>query len=94
MGRKLKGPDGNADKFIPVTFNEKRRLVLKSILVVLVLDYFFYRSLLAVIPLSALGCFYFQRERKILLHKKKKGPGSNLRADASCFHRSESRLFS
>ena len=57
MGRKLKGPDGNADKFIPVTFNEKRRLVLKSILVVLVLDYFFYRSLLAVIPLSALGCF-------------------------------------
>lgn len=71
MEKKLKGPDGDADKFIPVTFKEKRRLVLKSILVVLVLDYFFYRSLLAVIPLSALGCFYFQRERKILLHKKK-----------------------
>ncbi len=71
MGIKLKGQDCDTNDFLPVTIKEKRRLAVKSVLVVLVLDYFFYQSFLAVIPLSVIGCFYYRMEKGALLERKK-----------------------
>ena len=53
--------------------NKKENVFLigKSILIILLLNYFFYRTLWAMIPLSAIGVFYYQMERKALIKKKK-----------------------
>ena len=50
---------------------EQRMLLMKSLLVVLILDYFFYQSAWALIPLSGIGFLYYQTEKKALLRKKK-----------------------
>lgn len=71
MGRKSRERDGNAEEFLPVTYKEKRTLAIKSILVVLIMDYFFYRSFVAAIPLSIIGYFCYQMERKALFERKK-----------------------
>ncbi len=71
MWKRLKEQDGDNDKLLPFTEREKRYLIAKSILIVLFLDYFFYRSLCAVIPLSGLGYWYYQLEKKVLFQKKK-----------------------
>ena len=49
----------------------KRILYLKTLLVVLMLDYFFYRSLIAIFPLSYIGYKYFRLEELLLKEKKK-----------------------
>ncbi len=59
------------NSLLPVTAAERRFLAAKSILVILLLDYFFYRSLWAAIPLSAVGYLYYRREEKMLLQKKR-----------------------
>ena len=46
-------------------------LIGKSILAVCSLNYFFYRSAFAILPLSVLGFLYYQAERNMLIHKKK-----------------------
>ena len=69
--KKLKEPDYDKSVFLPITFKEKRTLAIKGILVVFVLDYFFYRSLPAAVPLSVIGYFYYQMEKKALLKRKK-----------------------
>lgn len=66
-GDKKKGEE----EIFPYTIMEKRLLAGKSILVVLVLNYFFYRSLWAFFPLSAIGFLYWKMEKKALRSKKK-----------------------
>jgi len=56
---------------LPVTAAEKRLLLIKSILTVLLLDYFFYQALWAVIPLSAVGYMYYRMEKRTLIRNKK-----------------------
>lgn len=50
---------------------KKRMLQLKAFFVVLMLDYFFYRSLIAMIPLAYIGYKYFQSEELLLKQKQK-----------------------
>ena len=54
-----------------VNTKEKIFLIGKSIFVILLFDYFFYRALWAFFPLSFLGYLYYQMERKSLTKKKK-----------------------
>lgn len=56
---------------IVITRKEKIVLVIKSVLVVFVMNYFFYRSVWAMIPLAAVGAFYFKLETEALIAKKK-----------------------
>lgn len=56
--------------FLPVTEREKWTLAIKSALVIVLLDYFFYRSLIAVILLLPVGIKYFQLEKEALIRKK------------------------
>lgn len=56
---------------LPVTAAEKRLLMARSILTVLLLDYFFYQSLWAVFPLSIIGYMYYRMEERTLIQKKK-----------------------
>lgn len=71
MRKSLRKRKGIKEELLPVTSGEKRKVVLKSILAVLVLDYFFYQSFWAAIPLSCVGFLYYQMERSVLLQKKK-----------------------
>lgn len=50
---------------------EKRILLGKSIGIIFSLDFFFYQSLWALIPLSVIGLLYYQMEKKLLEAKKK-----------------------
>lgn len=50
---------------------EKRILFGKSIGIILLLDFFFYQSLWALIPLSLVGFFYHRMEKKLLESDKK-----------------------
>lgn len=59
------------EKFLPFTGKDKKWLIAKSIGVVVALDYFFYRSLWAVVPLSCIGIFYYRMERRLLFQEKK-----------------------
>lgn len=61
----------NRFELLLYTSTEKQMLVGKSIGVVLLLNFFFYRSLWALIPLSIIGFFYYQKEKKFLEHDKK-----------------------
>ena len=54
---------------IVITRKEKIVLVIKSVLVVFVMNYFFYRSVWAMIPLAAVGAFYFKLETEALIAK-------------------------
>ncbi|MDD6491758.1 MAG: hypothetical protein PUG54_05970 [Firmicutes bacterium] len=56
---------------LPFTKRERWILAAKSVMVVLILDYFFYQSWLAVFPLAAAGFLYCRMEKKILYEKKK-----------------------
>lgn len=71
MWKNLKGQDYSGPGLLPVTEREKRWLIAKSVFIVLVLDYFFYRSLWALIPLSGIGYWYYRSEKKILFRKKR-----------------------
>lgn len=50
---------------------EKRILLGKSIGIIFSLDFFFYQSLWALIPLLVIGLLYYQMEKKLLEAKKK-----------------------
>ena len=56
---------------LPFTVAEKRLLIIKSALIVLLLDYFFYQSLWAMIPLSLVGYLYYRMEGENLYRNKK-----------------------
>lgn len=59
------------EKFLSFTKRDKRLLIGKSITVVFALDYFFYQSLWALIPLTWIGIMYYRMEKKLLYQKKK-----------------------
>ncbi len=63
--------DNQKELLLFLSPSEKRYLAGKSIIVVFILNYFFYQSLWAFLPLSGIGFLYFQLERKLLLDKKK-----------------------
>ncbi|NBJ94193.1 type II secretion system F family protein [Parablautia muri] len=71
MWTNLKGQDSSHYELLPVTVREKRWLIMKSFFIVLFLDYFFYQSIWAIIPLSGVGYWYYQLEKRILFQKKK-----------------------
>lgn len=71
MKRKGKTLPYKEKELIPVTKEEKIVLAMKSILVVGMLNYFFYRSLWAVVPLLAVGLLFFKIERENLTTKKR-----------------------
>lgn len=71
MWRNLKWRDCRKPDLLMPTGIEKKYLLLKSILVVLILNYFFYRSIWAFAPLSIAGLVYYQIEKKALGQKKK-----------------------
>lgn len=73
MIKSLKYLMGDLSVFFPVTNHEKWMLVVKSILVVLLLDWFFYRSFIAILPLLPVGIKYFQLEKAALIRKKQEG---------------------
>lgn len=56
---------------IALTFKEKILLFLKAFLVVCIMDYFFYRELWVLLPLSFLGAGYHRAEKELLLLKKR-----------------------
>ena len=58
-------------ELMPVSSKEKYFRVIKSIFVVLALDYFFYQSLWTLLPLSYIGFRYWKSERAYLFEKKK-----------------------
>lgn len=71
MWKSLNGQGYNCYRLLPVTVKEKRWIAAKSIFIVLILDYFFYQSLWAVIPLSVIGYWYYRTEKKVLFQKKR-----------------------
>ncbi|MDE7250655.1 MAG: hypothetical protein K2N82_12420, partial [Lachnospiraceae bacterium] len=56
---------------IPFSFKEKIFLFLKSILVICIIDYFFYRELWALLPLCLIGIGYYRMEKELLLFRKR-----------------------
>ncbi len=66
------GQQGLSNEYlIRLSLEEKIRLISKSIVVVILLDYCFYRSFWSVIPLCIPGVLFYREEKKDLLHKKK-----------------------
>ncbi len=56
---------------LPVGGKEKQWLIGKSIFIVLLFDYFFYRSIWFLLPLLGVGYWYYQMEKRALLEKKR-----------------------
>ncbi len=63
--------ENNSQGLLPFTGAERRALVVKSFFVILLLDYFFYRAIWAVIPLLGVGVLYYRMEKELLYQKKK-----------------------
>lgn len=59
------------EEIISTTKKERSLLLLKSIGIVLLLNYFFYKSIWAFAPLTIIGYFFFKEEKKNLLRKKR-----------------------
>lgn len=57
--------------YFPISLKENLVLSLKSTAALLLINYGFYRSASAFIPLSLLGLIFYKIERKELIHKKK-----------------------
>ena len=69
MWKSLKWQD--CDELLVLTIAEKRCLIGKSFLIVLVLDYFFYQSIWAIPFLLGVGIIFYRIEKKTLYQKKK-----------------------
>ncbi len=61
----------DSEDLLAVTSIETALLLGKSVFVVVMLDYFFYQSLLALLPLSLVGIIYFRIEKQELIRKKR-----------------------
>lgn len=71
MWKNLKRRDLYREKFIGADRKEKLLLYLKGMVMVLLINYCFYQSIIAFLPLSALFAFFYQTEKKELLRRKK-----------------------
>lgn len=58
-------------KHLSVSSKEKVVLVVKSVLVIAVLDYCFYRSFWMLFPLLSVGVVFYQKEYRELMRRKK-----------------------
>lgn len=57
--------------YISISSKERIFLVVKSVLVIMVLDYCFYRSFWMLFPLLVVGAVFYQKEYRELLRRKK-----------------------
>lgn len=57
--------------FLFLSAGERVVLILKSFLVMGMIDYCFYRNVWALVPLLAVGAGFYDKERKELLHQKR-----------------------
>lgn len=71
MKKGVKAQVDEKEEFIFYSAGEKKVLLGKSVGIVLMLDYIFYQSLWAVIPLSIIGFIYYRMEKKLLGNKKR-----------------------
>lgn len=71
MWKNLKQQGNSGEDFFNLSVSEKRYLMGKTVLVMMLLDYFFYRSLWALLPLCGIGAGYYQMEKRIQCRKKK-----------------------
>lgn len=71
MWKNLKRQESGNKQFFRFSIKEKLLLYVKSIIAVMLINYCFYQSLAAFLPLMVLGWFYFKREQRELIHKKK-----------------------
>ena len=65
----LSGKNKNA--YIRLSMREKGLLLVKGILAMIILDYFFYRSFMALIPLSVIGVCYIKQAGKEMMENRK-----------------------
>lgn len=71
MKKNSKRKKQDLSELLAVSKKERHLLYIKSICVVLVLDYFFYQSFAALVPLSYIGYKFFLMEEKHLKDKKR-----------------------
>ncbi len=71
MRKALKQQIYKEEKLLSFTEGDKKLLIGKSIVVVMVLNYIFYQSLWAFLPLSCAGIIYYRIEKKFLYRKKR-----------------------
>ncbi|MBD5547667.1 MAG: hypothetical protein HDQ97_09745 [Lachnospiraceae bacterium] len=71
MWRNLKQQDCDEWDFFQLTASESRYLLGKTAFVIFLLDYFFYQSVWAILPLAGIGFGYYRMEKKMLYQKKK-----------------------
>ncbi len=71
MWKSLKRQAIRQNKFIYLMSEEKLRLVLKSILVVIVVNVCFYQNIPAFLGLWIIGVIFYEKEKGFLLSKKK-----------------------
>lgn len=71
MWKKFILQDKHTEMLLPFSQKEKRLLAGKSVFVVLALDYFFYQSFWALLPLSVIGVMYWRMEKKGMMQKKR-----------------------
>lgn len=77
MKRKIKKwqikncPPERKESLLKISGMEKALILGKSVAIVCVINYFFYRSVWAVLPLCLIGVMYYRMEREALIIKKK-----------------------
>lgn len=71
MWKNLKQQVNKREDFFKLSVSEKSYLMGKTVLIMMLLDYFFYRSLWALLPLCGIGAGYYQMEKRIRCQKKK-----------------------
>lgn len=71
MWKSLRQQESEEKQFFRISAKEKLILCAKSMTVITLVNYCFYQSLIAFVPLSVLGWAYFKRERQELFHQKK-----------------------
>ena len=71
MWKKFRQQACRESGFFVLSSVEKQVLLVKSLLVILLLDYFFYQSVWALFPLLTVGVQYYRMEKRILYQKKR-----------------------
>lgn len=59
------------EELLPFTGKDRGFLMGKSLMVILILNYFFYQSFWAFLPLLCVGVLYYRMERQLLYQRKK-----------------------
>ena len=70
MWKNLKQRDLKSERLIFLSGREKQILVIKSVLVMVVINSCFYRELIAFLPLLLIGYGYYRKEERVCLREK------------------------